>query len=140
MSRFHSSCGPVSRLAVVLLVYLSCYGHLQMDHNGIFSHPSRFSINGHPNTSDPKLHYYTVDKTSDTIDNCKILNREVTSLLKNGRSKVNLSLCLTKCTATKTYGEVEVELHAFLYSALGGGEWSASRPGWQLYHQRKSLL
>jgi hypothetical protein len=29
----------------------------------------------------------------------------------------------------KTYGEVEVLLHAFLTSALDGGEWSASRPG-----------
>jgi hypothetical protein len=29
----------------------------------------------------------------------------------------------------KTYGEVEVYLHAFLSSALDGGEWSASRPG-----------
>jgi hypothetical protein len=29
----------------------------------------------------------------------------------------------------KTYGGGEVYLHAFLTSALGGGEWSASRPG-----------
>jgi hypothetical protein len=29
----------------------------------------------------------------------------------------------------KTHGEVEVQLHAFLTSALDGGEWSASRPG-----------
>jgi hypothetical protein len=28
----------------------------------------------------------------------------------------------------KTYWGVEVELHAFLTSALDGGEWSASRP------------
>jgi len=28
----------------------------------------------------------------------------------------------------KTYEEFNVELHAFLISALGGGEWSASRP------------
>jgi hypothetical protein len=28
----------------------------------------------------------------------------------------------------KTYWGVEVQLHAFLISALDGGEWSASRP------------
>jgi hypothetical protein len=31
--------------------------------------------------------------------------------------------------AIKTYVRVEVQLHAFLTSALDGGEWSASRPG-----------
>jgi hypothetical protein len=30
--------------------------------------------------------------------------------------------------AMKTYGLVEVQLHAFLTLALDGGEWSASRP------------
>jgi hypothetical protein len=40
-----------------------------------------------------------------------------------------VSLCLTKHHAMKTYWEVELQLHAFLTSALeGGGEWSASRP------------
>jgi hypothetical protein len=39
------------------------------------------------------------------------------------------SLHLTKHHAMKTYWEVEVYLHAVLTSALGGGEWSASRPG-----------
>jgi hypothetical protein len=29
----------------------------------------------------------------------------------------------------KTYGGMDVYIHAFLYSALFGGEWSASRPG-----------
>jgi len=29
----------------------------------------------------------------------------------------------------KTYGGVELQLHAFLNFALDGGEWSASRPG-----------
>jgi len=29
----------------------------------------------------------------------------------------------------KTYGRMEVYLHAFLTSALGGGDWSAVRPG-----------
>jgi len=28
----------------------------------------------------------------------------------------------------KTYGGVEVQLHAFLTAMLDGGEWSASRP------------
>jgi hypothetical protein len=42
--------------------------------------------------------------------------------------KVKLSLCLTKHHAMKTYWGMEVYLHAFLTSALDGGEWSASRP------------
>jgi hypothetical protein len=29
----------------------------------------------------------------------------------------------------KTYGGVDVQTHAFLFSALAGGEWPASRPG-----------
>jgi hypothetical protein len=29
----------------------------------------------------------------------------------------------------KAYGGVDVEIHLFLSSAVGGGEWSASRPG-----------
>jgi hypothetical protein len=29
----------------------------------------------------------------------------------------------------KAYGEVDVEIHIFLTSALARGEWSASRPG-----------
>jgi hypothetical protein len=29
----------------------------------------------------------------------------------------------------KTYGGMAVQIHAFLTSALAGGEWSASRPG-----------
>jgi hypothetical protein len=43
--------------------------------------------------------------------------------------KVKLSLCLTKHHVMKTYWGVEVYLHAFLISALDGGEWSTSRPG-----------
>jgi len=31
--------------------------------------------------------------------------------------------------AMKTYGGVDVQLHTFLTSPLGGREWSASRPG-----------
>jgi hypothetical protein len=41
--------------------------------------------------------------------------------------KIKLSLCLTKHHAMKTYLGVEGQLHAFLTSALDGGEWSASR-------------
>jgi hypothetical protein len=37
-------------------------------------------------------------------------------------------MCLTKHHAMKTYWGMEVKLHAFLTSALDGGEWSASRP------------
>jgi hypothetical protein len=43
--------------------------------------------------------------------------------------KVKKSLCLTKLHTMKTYWGVEVQLHAFLTSALDGGEWSASRSG-----------
>jgi len=43
--------------------------------------------------------------------------------------KVMLSLCLTKHHAMKMQWGVEVQLHAFLSSAIDGGEWSASRPG-----------
>jgi hypothetical protein len=43
--------------------------------------------------------------------------------------KVKLFLCLTKHHAMGTIVAVGLYLHAFLTSALGGGEWSASRPG-----------
>jgi hypothetical protein len=43
--------------------------------------------------------------------------------------RVNLSLCLIKHHAMKTYGGVEVHFHAFLNSVLEGDEWLASRPG-----------
>jgi hypothetical protein len=42
--------------------------------------------------------------------------------------KEKLSVSLTKHSAIRTYGGVEVWLHTFLTSALDGGEWSASRP------------
>jgi len=37
-------------------------------------------------------------------------------------------LCLTKHHAMKTHSGVKVQIHAFLTSALAGGEWSASCP------------
>jgi hypothetical protein len=43
--------------------------------------------------------------------------------------KVKESLALSEHHTTKAYWGVEVQLHAFLTSALDGGEWSASRPG-----------
>jgi len=55
---------------------------------------------------------------------------------KTGKVRVKLSSCLTKrilCLsnhhAMKTYGGVDVQLQAFLISALDGGEWLASRLG-----------
>jgi hypothetical protein len=44
----------------------------------------------------------------------------------NVEVKVKLSLCLTKHHAMKSYGSMEVQLHAFLTLAQGGSEWSAS--------------
>jgi len=38
-------------------------------------------------------------------------------------------LCLTKHNSMKTCDRMELQLHAFLTSALSGGEWSASRSG-----------
>jgi hypothetical protein len=40
---------------------------------------------------------------------------------------VKLPLGLTKYHAMETYGWVEIQLHAFLTSALEDGEWSTSR-------------
>jgi len=37
-----------------------------------------------------------------------------------------VSLCLTKYYAIKTFGEAELQLYAFLISALDRSEWSAS--------------
>jgi hypothetical protein len=44
-------------------------------------------------------------------------------------ANVKLSPCLTKHHATKTYGWMEIQLHAFLTLALDGDEWLASQPG-----------
>jgi len=41
---------------------------------------------------------------------------------------LDVNLCLTKYHAKKKYEGVEVQLHAFLISALDGGEYSASHP------------
>jgi hypothetical protein len=43
--------------------------------------------------------------------------------------QVKLSLCLIKHNAINTDGGEEVQLHAFLSSALDRGKWSASLPG-----------
>jgi hypothetical protein len=43
------------------------------------------------------------------------------------RLKINLFLCLSKHHAMKTYGRVEVQVHAFLTWAIDG-EGPASRP------------
>jgi hypothetical protein len=43
--------------------------------------------------------------------------------------EVKLPLSLTKHHAMKTYWRAEIQLHAFLPSALDGGDWSALRPG-----------
>jgi len=43
--------------------------------------------------------------------------------------KIELSLCLFNYHTMKTFEVVEVQLHAFLTSALDGGEWSTSRLG-----------
>jgi hypothetical protein len=43
--------------------------------------------------------------------------------------RVKLSLWLTEHHAMKTYWGVDVQIQAFLISALDGSEWSVSRPG-----------
>lgn len=45
-----------------------------------------------------------------------------------GVIKEALSLCLITHHTVKVYGGVEVYLHAFVTSELGGGPWSASPP------------
>jgi hypothetical protein len=45
------------------------------------------------------------------------------------KGKVKLSLCLIMHHTSKTYGGVDIQLHAFLIPALDGSEWSASRLG-----------
>jgi hypothetical protein len=43
-------------------------------------------------------------------------------LIDTGKVKVKASLCIIKQHTTKTYGAVDVWLHAFLTFALDGGE------------------
>jgi hypothetical protein len=47
----------------------------------------------------------------------------------NGNVKVTFSLCWNKHHDIKMYWGVEIQLHAFVTSVLGGGEWSASHSG-----------
>jgi hypothetical protein len=84
---------------------------------------------------------------SDTLSLCssismrdRILNLHRKTGKVNVKVKVKLFLCLTKYHAMKTHSllnlasrhdnvlRVEVQLHAFLSSALYGGEWPASHP------------
>jgi hypothetical protein len=44
-------------------------------------------------------------------------------------NKRSSSLCLIKHQTLKAYGDMNVELYAFLTSALDGDEWSALYPG-----------
>jgi hypothetical protein len=48
---------------------------------------------------------------------------------KEDKGRIKSSLCLTKHHDMKAYCGMKAQLHAFLTSALEGGEWSASRPG-----------
>jgi hypothetical protein len=64
----------------------------------------------------------TVDDNDDHDDNN---NNTVIIILK----KVKLSLYSIKHYAVKTYGGVDVNIHVFMPSALGRGEWSVSRRG-----------
>jgi len=43
-------------------------------------------------------------------------------------------------TPLRHIGGVEIQLHAFLTSALDGGEWSASRPGRFTSQERTSPI
>jgi hypothetical protein len=44
-------------------------------------------------------------------------------------SKIKVFLCLSKYRVVKKYGEVDVQFHTFLSSALVGGDCLVSRPG-----------
>jgi hypothetical protein len=57
-----------------------------------------------------------------------VLFKHYISLLSKYIVKVKLSLGLTMYHAMKTNGEVKVQFHTFLTSALDGGEWSATCP------------
>jgi hypothetical protein len=52
----------------------------------------------------------------------------ISGTVKLENVKVKLSLCLTKYHSMRTYGEVEVQRHAFLTSALYRCEWSHLHP------------
>ena len=49
--------------------------------------------------------------------------------MKVHKKDEKVKLFLPKIGRCISLGEAEVRLHAFLSSALHGGEWSASRPG-----------
>jgi hypothetical protein len=70
-----------------------------------------------------------VDSQSVSLKVTREILRQAFVMLVKLKVKVKLSLCLTKNHTMKTYWGVEVELHAFLTSALDGDEWSTSRPG-----------
>jgi hypothetical protein len=76
-------------------------------------------------------HIFHLLSSSDCILNLKkSWQKHFTFHISYKKGKMfKLSLCLTKYHAMKTIGGVEVQLHAFLTSALDGGEWSASHPG-----------
>ena len=50
------------------------------------------------------------------------------TLLALTLSKVKVFICLSEHRVLQKYGDVDVQLHAFLSSALVGGDWSASGP------------
>jgi len=60
----------------------------------------------------------------------------VTGVKRKGKSKGKVVPVSDKHPATKTYGGMEAQEHAFLTSGLHGGEWSASSPGRFTYRKR----
>jgi hypothetical protein len=78
----------------------------------LFSHMCRYTVQ-HRNDTFASLAWHSVFRPHAITGKIMVYKVKLSSL----------------CSSWKCMGEVEVYRHLFLTSALGGGEWSASRPG-----------